>query len=145
MEHPWGLQKPKNVVRVIIQERDKREVEQAIAKKDSIINQLDLFETKKDLYILPVRIMIDFFCNEPDCQGHKMSILDWEFGQLYRKVANKKDWQAKIEAKIIKVIFSEKRDTYIILGNMAAHPQTFCVLGFFWPPKSGLRQMGLFP
>jgi hypothetical protein len=140
-----GIVKPKKVERVIIQPRDKGEVEQAIAKKDCIIKQLDLFETKKDLYILPVRIMIEFSCNELKCKGHKMSILDWEFGQLYRKVANQKDWQAKIEAKVMGKIFAETRDTYIILGNMAAHPQTFCVLGFFWPPKSGPRQLGLFP
>lgn len=140
-----GIVKPKNVTRVIIQPRDKREVEQAIAKKDCIIKQLDLFEAKKDLYILPVRIMIEFSCNEPECKGHRMSILDWEFGQLYRKLANQKNWQSKIEAKVMEEIFAETRDTYIILGNMAAHPQTFCVLGFFWPPKSGHRQMGLFP
>jgi hypothetical protein len=31
-----------------------------------------------------------------------------------------------------------------ILGNMAGHPQTFCVLGFFWPPKRHGRQVQLF-
>jgi hypothetical protein len=139
-----GIVKPKKVERVIIQPRDNKEVDQAIAKKDSIVKQLDLFETKKDLYILPVRIMIEFSCNDPKCGGHKMSILDWEFGQLYRKVVKTKDWRAKIEAKIMEEIFGETRETYMILGNMAAHPQTFCVLGFFWPPKTGSRQMGLF-
>lgn len=139
-----GIVKPEKVERVIIQPRDNKEVEQAIAKKDSIVKQLDLFETKKDLYILPVRSMIEFRCNNPKCGRHKMSILDWEFGQLYRKVVKNKDWQAKIEAKIMGEIFGKTRDTYVILGNMAAHPQTFCVLGFFWSPKTGSRQMGLF-
>jgi hypothetical protein len=139
-----GIVQPRKVERVIAQPRDLREIEQAIAKKDSIVKQLDMFETKKDLYILPVRFMIEFSCHDPDCKGHQMSILDWEFGQLYRKVARRKDWQAKIEAKIMNEICAETRDTYLFLGNMAAHPQTFCVLGFFWPPKSGPRQMGLF-
>ena len=139
-----GIVKPESVERVIIQPRDNQEVEQAIAKKDSIVKQLDMFETKKDLYVLPVKIMIEFSCHDPDCSGHKMSVLDWEFGQLYRKLERRKDWQAKIEAKIMNVICAETRDTYLFLGNMAAHPQTFCVLGFFWPPKSGPRQMGLF-
>jgi hypothetical protein len=139
-----GIVKPKRVEGVTIQPRDIQEVEQAIAKKDSIVNQLDMFEAKKDLYILPVKIMIEFFCHDPDCKGHKMSILDWEFGQLYRKVERSKDWRAKIETKIMGEMCAETRDTYLFLGNMAAHPQTFCVLGFFWPPKSGPRQMGLF-
>ena len=140
-----GIVKPKDVKRVVFQPRNQREIETAIAKKDSIVNQLDLFETKKDLYIMPVRIMLEFSCKDPGCGGHKMSILDWEFGQLYRKVAKAKDWQAKIEAKIMEEIFAKTRDTYVILGNLAAHPQTFCVLGFFWPPKMGARQIGLFP
>ena len=139
-----GIVKPRIVNRVIIRQRDSKEVEKAIAKKDSIVNQLDLFEEKKDLYILPVRIMIEFYCNDPDCTGHKMSILDWEFAQLYRKVIKSVDWQDKIKSKILDEIFAENRDTHIILGNMVSHPQTFTVLGFFWPPKKQGRQMPLF-
>lgn len=139
-----GIVKPKIVNRVIIQQRDSKEVEKAIAKKDSIVNQLDLFEEKKDLYILPVRIMMEFSCNNSDCTGHKMSILDWEFGQLYRNVIKRVDWQDKIKSKILNEIFAENRDTHIILGNMVSYPQTFCVLGFFWPPKKQGRQMPLF-
>jgi hypothetical protein len=139
-----GIVKPKIVNRVIIKQRNLKEVQEAIAKKDSVVNQLDLFDEKKDLYILPVRIMIDFSCNDPDCTGHKMSILDWEFGQLYRKVIKSVDWQEKIKSKIIDEIFAESRDTHIILGNMVSHPQSFSVLGFFWPPKQQGRQLPLF-
>ena len=139
-----GIVKPKIVDRVTIRQRDSKEVEEAIAKKDSVVNQLDLFEEKKDLYILPVRIMVEFSCNDPDCTGHKMSILDWEFGQLYRKVIKSVDWQEKIKSKISDEICAESRDTHIILGNMVSHPQTFSILGFFWPPKRQGRQIPLF-
>lgn len=139
-----GIVKPKIVNQVIIRQRDPKEVEEAIAKKDSVVNQLDLFEEKKDLYIFPVRIMIEFSCNDPGCTGHKMSILDWEFAQLYRKVIKTADWQEKIKSKILDEIFAENRDTHITFGNMVSHPQTFTVLGFFWPPKQQGRQMPLF-
>lgn len=139
-----GIIKPKAVNQVILKQRNNKEIEAAIAKKDSVIDQLDMFEQKKDLYILPVRIMIEFICNDPTCTGHKMSILDWEFGQLYRKLARREDWQEKITSKIMNEIFAESRDTYIILGNMASHPQTFCVVGFFWPPIQKGRQIPLF-
>ncbi len=88
--------------------------------------------------------MVEFCCDDTKCSGHRMSILDWEFGQLYRKVFNSDNWQKKIKAKIIDEICGETRDTHIILGNMAGYPQTFCVLGFFWPPKTQSRQMLLF-
>jgi hypothetical protein len=43
-----GIVKPKIVNRVIIRQRNSKEVEDAIAKKDSVVNQLDLFEEKKE-------------------------------------------------------------------------------------------------
>jgi len=139
-----GIVKPKIITQVIIRHRDPKEMEEAIVKKDSVVNQLDLFEEKKDLYILPVRIMVEFSCNDPGCTGHKMSLLDWEFGQLYRKVIKSADWQEKIRSKVLDEIFAESRDTHIILGNMVSHPRSFSVLGFFWPPKQQGRQMPLF-
>lgn len=139
-----GIIKPNKVKQVVIQKSSREEIDAAIARKNNIVNQLDMFETKKDLYVLPIKIMIEFSCTDPLCEGHKLSILDWEFGQLYRKVASRSDWENKIESKIMDEIFSKKRDTFMILGNMAAHPQNFCVLGFFWPPKAKFRQIGLF-
>ncbi|MCG2750842.1 MAG: hypothetical protein L6301_03245 [Desulfobacteraceae bacterium] len=140
-----GVVKPDKIKRIFFQNRNEADIKEAITKKNSVINQLDLFETKKDLYIMPIRIMIEFFCKNPDCSGHKMSILDWEFMQLFRKLEKDPNWKEKIKEKIMGQIFDKTRDTHLILGNMAGHPQTFCVLGFFWPPYQKVtRQMSLF-
>lgn len=139
-----GIIQPKSVKKVFIQIRDPKELEQAIAKKDSIVKQLDFFEEKKDLYILPIKISVEFICNDSKCSGHQMSILDWEFGQLYRKLSRSEDWQEKIKSKILDTICGENKDTYIMLGNMVSRPNIFCVLGFFWPPKLQGRQIPLF-
>jgi hypothetical protein len=63
-------------------------------------------------------------------------ITDWELGQLYRKMIRGPEWKSKIKEKIMEEIFGKNRDTYIILGNMVSHPQTFCVLGFFGHSKT---------
>ncbi len=139
-----GLVKPKMLKRVLIEPRKEDEVAGATTKKDSVISQIDMFEEKKDLYILPIRISIEFSCSDPACGGHKMSILDWEFGQLYRRVRYDPNWEAKIKDKIHRDIFNENRDTHIILGNMAKYPKIFCALGFFYPPKRATAQMALF-
>ena len=139
-----GIVKPKTIKGLSITKRNEKDVQAALAKKNGIVSQLDMFEEKKDLYILPVRFMVEFTCDSPNCSGHKMSILDWEFGQLYRKVQDKPDWQERIQSKVIDEIFSETRDTHIILGNIAGHPQTFCILGFFWPPTRISRQKPIF-
>ena len=88
-----------------------------------------------------MRFVLEFVCDDEDCSSHKMSILDWEIGQLYRRVKNASDWEDKIHDKIMEIC-SEKRDTYLILGNMARWQHIFCILGFFYPPK--IRQKSLF-
>ena len=136
-----GLVKPKKVIRFFVEKKSKQEIKEAEAKKDSIINQLHMFEKKKDLEILPVRFILEFMCDDIDCSTHKLSILDWEFGQLYRRIKNTPDWEEKMHNKVMEIC-SDKRDTYLILGNMARWQHVFCILGFFYPPK--VRQLSLF-
>ncbi|MDO9527733.1 MAG: hypothetical protein Q7J27_01075 [Syntrophales bacterium] len=92
--------------------------------------------------ILPVKFLLQFSCNDSECSGHEISILDWELAELYRKVRKKSDWKEKIKFKIITEIFSDKRDTYLIMGNMARRRNVFCILGLFWPPEE--KQLSLF-
>jgi len=136
-----GIIKPKKIAGFRIEKKDKSELLDASRKRDNIIKQLHMFEEKKDLEIIPFRFVLNFSCDDPGCNGHNLSILDWEFGQLYRKVKNSKGWQQKINEKI-ESICSEKRETFLILGNMARWQHVFCIIGFFYPPK--VRQQSLF-
>lgn len=136
-----GLVRLKELTRIHIESKSESDIEQALKKKENIMRQLDMFEDKKDLEILPVRFLMHFRCEGHECNGHVMSILDWEFAQLYRNVRNGKDWKIKIEKKIKDICGSDK-DTYLILGNMAKRQHIFCILGFFYPPKN--RQIYLF-
>lgn len=136
-----GLVKLKEMSRFHVEPKPKRDIEQALKKKKTIMSQLGMFEEKKDLEILPVRFVLHFQCEGSGCKGHDMSILDWEFSQLYRKVRNSGDWETKIEEKV-NSICGPRKDTYLILGNMAKRQHIFCILGFFYPPRS--RQLPLF-
>jgi len=135
-----GLVKPKEILECKIKMKSASEIKQANAKKNSIVKQLDMFEQKKDLEILPVRFMLKFVCDDPNCKGHDMSILDWEIGQLYRNVKNDSGWEGKIIDKINSICDS-KNDTYLILGNMAGHQHVFSILGFFYPQKEKQRSL----
>jgi hypothetical protein len=94
-----GLVRLKELTRIHIESKPESDIEQALKKKETIMRQLDMFEDKKDLEILPVRFLIHFRCEGHECKGHVMSIIDWEFAQLYRNVRNGKDWKIKIEKK----------------------------------------------
>lgn len=136
-----GIIRPKEIKSFRIERKDQSEIDSANLKKDGVIGQLDMFEDRKDLEIIPVRFVLNFICEDERCQGHKLSILDWEFSQLYRKVKNSEGWEKKIEEKV-KTICNDKRETFLIVGNMARWQHIFCILGFFYPPK--IRQKYLF-
>jgi len=76
-----GIVKVGNIKRVTLESKSDVEIKGQELRKNEILRQTDLFETKKDLDLLPVRIKLQFECENPDCKSHNMSILDWEFGQ----------------------------------------------------------------
>jgi len=136
-----GLIRPARVLGCHIENKSVADIEEAELKKGSVLRQLGLFEERKDLEIIPYRFVLHFECDNPDCRGHKISILDWEFGQLYRNIRKSEGWREKIEGKAAEIC-AEDRDTHLIMGNMAGRQHTFCILGFFYPPKA--RQKALF-
>lgn len=129
-----GLIKPAKIVDLEIKERSQSEMQDAARKKESIMRQPDMYRPKLDLEIMPVRFLLHFSCNSSKCHGHKISILDWEIYELYRKLRNQEIWEKSVRSKIIDEILSKRRDSYLIMGNMNARRHIFCILGFFWPP-----------
>lgn len=136
-----GIVKPKEIMDFKIDAKSPEEITRAERKKDANLSQSWLFGQPKELELIPYKFMVKFKCNNPDCKTHKMSILDWEFGELYRKVQKDDDWKEKIENKFWE-LSAPTREAHLILGNLKAHPQNFCILGLITPPTS--RQLHLF-
>ncbi|MFW5721226.1 MAG: hypothetical protein ACOCWW_02445, partial [Bacteroidota bacterium] len=136
-----GIVKPKEILKVKLELKTSEEIEDAERKKKGVLSQMGLFEQPKDIELLPFRMVLKFKCHSPHCSGHNMSILDWEFGQLYRKIKANVNWEQKIKDKVLNVC-SSKREPYLILGNIARWRNIFCILGIFYPPK--VRQLKLF-
>lgn len=136
-----GIIKPEKISKFNIDKKSPSDIQQAELKKENVLRQLGLFEEKKDLEIIPYRFVLHFECDNSECPRHEISILDWEFAQLYRKVKKSRIWKKKIEDKVAEIC-GDERDTYLIMGNMAGRRHTFCILGFFYPPK--IRQRLLF-
>jgi len=84
--------RPAKINDIIISKKSDSDIEEANIKKDAILQQLDMFEEKNDLDLLPVRFKLSFTCEDNACTGHEMSILDWEIGQLYRRVKSISIW-----------------------------------------------------
>ncbi|MGA2466381.1 MAG: hypothetical protein ABSH06_18770 [Thermodesulfobacteriota bacterium] len=128
-----GVIKPKKIIKFTISRKTNEEIKEAENKKNQIMIQLELFGEKKNLELIPVRFNLHFSCDDPRCsKPHKISILDWEFGELYRRLHNKPEWEKAIKMKVDEICAPTK-DTYLFMGNMIGRPQVFCILGFFWP------------
>jgi len=129
-----GIFKPKNIKLKI--EKDN---EGWSTGKQRTLRQLVLFgKQPKKLEKLPFKFSYQFICDNKNCKGHKLKIVDWELSELYRKLKDKNPYSIDIILKGIRQKWEEdmwekKRDSYLIVGTH--HPyKSFLALGVFWPP-----------
>jgi len=107
-------------------------------EEKQILIQQNLFGIeKKPLEKVPYSFHYRFRCNDENCSGHDMTIIDWEIHQAYRSWKAKygeDDALYKIKKKWLDTLFAPDRDTYFIVGTHHRF-KTFIILGVFWPPK----------
>lgn len=137
-----GIIKPSQDIKFRIEKRPEDELKGNEIKKRSVLDQGDLFEDIKNLEAIPYRFKVKFKCQNLNCTGHEMSILDWEIAELYRNCRNNRNWEKMIIDKLNSMCDLKKREPYFILGNMNKWRHIFCVLGIFYPPRE--RQYELF-
>ena len=80
----------------------------------------------------------EFTCGE-HCAGHKLSVVDWELVQSYRKWRG--EGQRTPPDSLRDKYFTElaaRRDLHFVVGTTQAqnHYRTFLIIGLFYPPKA---------
>lgn len=111
--------------------------EQEQSKIDKYINQLDLFN-ERDKTPLEAPRMIGHFrwlCYETACQGHRQSIIDWEFVALQRRLSDASDEQLvrALRERFLEEICHSGREIAFFVGNQAKRHHVFHVLGIYYP------------
>jgi len=76
-------------------------------------------------------------CGDAACRTHEQSIIDWEFVALQRHVWNRSDDEvrAALRQRFFDELCSSKNDVAFYVGNQAKRPQTFSILGVYYPKK----------
>ena len=121
------------------------------AEQHGIVNQTDvLHPDHRPLEWVPYEFRYRFHCDDDACRGHDMGLHDWEAGQSWRKfrrtypahrltdVLHERWWTRTV---------TPDRATHFFVGNIAARPKTFMLLGVFNPTIAALtapRQDALF-
>ncbi len=117
-------------------EADEEKYEQAERKYEYAATP-DLFDDKtRKIEALPFKYRYLFRCTDPSCNGHRCSIIDWEAYELHRKMV-RDHGEAKAFGKVknmyVDTICGADKETYFFMGNMKNHPDSFLVLGAFYP------------
>ncbi len=121
------------------------------ASKAALADQLDLFEQDlRPLEWVPLEFRYRFRCSDTACPGHNMALKDWEAGESYRKFLRKYGEdrvKEKLRERWSDRMFASDRAVHFFVGNIAAHPKTFMLLGLFYPERRVIDfvQDGLFP
>jgi hypothetical protein len=136
-----GIIKPKKIERLIIT----ADAAQWTTAQLSALHQGHLFaeKPKTELEKVPFRFQYKFWCDEPTCKSHTMICVDWEMGESWRKWSAEygDQWESKFRQKYEQEMI-DKYDTHFYVGTVHLHPQTWIIVGLFYPPHT--VQAGLF-
>lgn len=109
--------------------------------REACYAQLSLFDRqKKPIEEIPLNFYYKFRCaNVSECPGHKLSIIDWELRQSFRRwrarYPNERILLEKIEQRWLDISNTTTKDVYFYIGNIWRFRRTFMVLGVFYPKK----------
>lgn len=106
-------------------------------------------QSKKILEKVPYKFSYRFYCDNPDCSGHKLQVLDWEVSQSFR------DWKKRYgsDTKALELMrrkylteFTSKHDLSFIMGTISSMDRfgIFSIIGLVYPPRREFEQMVLF-
>lgn len=112
-------------------------------KIDAYVDQLelDVFEHARDKTPLEAPRFKGYYkwrCGDPSCPTHEQSIIDWEFVALQRHLWNRSDADTKaaITTRFHQQLCDPETEVAFYVGNQAKRPQTFSILGVYYPKKN---------
>lgn len=137
-----GAIRPALVEDLIIEPRNvsqaKVESARAWAAQPSLLDGIGDAERGHQLHALelvPWTFKYRYRCADAGCGTHTQSIIDWEITAHFRQVRHHADWQRRMRDRWVDEMCADSRDTALFVGNMHQHPNSFLVLGVWWPPR----------
>jgi hypothetical protein len=130
-----GIFKPKEIRGLII---EPEEPATWTERELNILSQESMFDRKpfKLLEKIPYKFIYLFTCDDPDCRGHRLSVVDWEVAQAYRSWREcygnqwEQSFRRRFETEMI-----HKCDTHFYVGTLRAYPDRWIIIGLFYPPR----------
>lgn len=133
-----ALIRPKSIRRLLIEHKGR---EDWTADEVSKLRQQDMFDIgtcpRQQLQFVPYTFKYHFYCDDKRCDGHILSVIDWEVGQSYRKWRREygaNDWEMKFREKYWNELANERALQFFV-GTQHKRPRTWSIIGLYYPPK----------
>ena len=148
-----GIFKPKHVEGLVIEPTSQEWNTKKQEALNRAISQPSLFDRRKvslkPIEKVPYKFSYKFTCDNPNCKGHTLQILDWEINQSYRKwkiYYGSEEIALEMIRKKYFEEFTEKCDLYFIMGTLKSMDKfrQFSIIGLVYPPKVKYEQFSLF-
>lgn len=96
------------------------------------------FPEKQGLRKIPYRFRYVYRCSDSQCGTHSQSIVDWELAQAFlswSRLYKGPELLGRLREKWLGDLCGPERDTMFYAGNQHQHPESFLVLGVFYPKR----------
>jgi hypothetical protein len=115
------------------------------SQKDSdTLRQRTLFDKApaQILEKIPFDFRYDFRCGDVNCNGHNMICTDWEMAQSYRSWRQRYGdrWEEPFRLRYEQEMI-EKNDTHFFVGTIHQFPDSWIIVGLFYPPKQQMDDL----
>lgn len=134
--------RPVEPPKLVMDRREEGQLKRWQAWADAALASPSLFDDpdkpKLPFEVVPWRFRYHYRCASPSCPGHKQTIVDWEVVALWRNVRRMDGWEEAIRKKFEDELWTG-RDSVLFVGNMEQYPNSFLVLGVFWPPSGEVQ------
>ena len=137
-----GMIRPRKVTKLIISKTSPHWSADEIAKLQHLTlfdQQVDgTYQAMRTLEKVPYQIKYRFFCDDERCKGHNCRVISWEVMQSLRKWVKKYGdiWETKFRQRYEKEFLSTSIDLHFFMGTVHNYPNTWTIIGLFYPPAA---------
>jgi len=160
MEWLWDAQNTDNTSLGIIRPREINDLVYSPADHDwrpsqtQALRQARIWEDRSASLNPPRKVPFDFHykfkCDDERCNGHKMSLHDWELGALFWRLVDQgyehEEAAEGVRKKFYDELCGQDKDTHFYVGTVLNY-SNWIVLGLFYPklqqPTPNDKQLGL--
>lgn len=96
---------------------------------------------QRPLEQIPYKFSLSYICDDADCSGHRMQLIDWEAGELFRKTAGRPEEERLrlVCERWLDLVCGPHRDPQFFAGSIHQHPTSFVLLGVSGRRRSSRR------